>query len=290
LMVATLLGRENPIRFLIGQDADLRLRDNAGRTALQLALREAYLNKSYALNKIGTVYAKLAPASINVEVDGRLVKLDKHIMEFFLLNSMLAILQDVLQAKAGSKVPAFQVDDFHVALQHFPDRVIPEYRRQRPYISSILAKNEVHRHGSGNRHLFLRIFRGYYVPNPTLAIEVAEDEWVNVYDLVRLDSMDGHGDLKKLAALVRKLRDNPPWIRKVRQEVATAPTAPTAPTTPITLTAPTVPTATPTKSDEVEMVSSKVEDASVATVGPVQSGAGKVREEDARQQELPLGE
>lgn len=270
LMVAALLGRENPIRFLIGQDADLRLRDNAGRTALQLALREAYLNKSYALNKIGAVYGKFAPASVNVEVDGRLVKLDKHIMEYFLLNSMLAILQDVLQTKAGWKVPAFQVDDFHAALQHFPDRVIPEYRRQRHYISSVLAKNEVSRQGSGSRRLFLRIFRGYYVPNPTLAIEVAEDEWVNVYDLVRLDTMEGHGDLKKLSALVKKLRDNPPWVPKARKEIAAAPNPP------------------PGKTDESAAEPVEGGDVSVAATVSDQPGVGEVGKGIAVQQDLSL--
>ena len=42
-------------------------------------------------------------------------------------------------------------------LHHFPDALVPARRKQRAYISSILAKNEVHRDDPYNRKLFRRL-------------------------------------------------------------------------------------------------------------------------------------
>lgn len=70
------------------------------------------------------------------------------------------------------------------------DRVIQEHRRKRPYISSILAKNELFRDEKYNRKIFLRIARGFYIPNPHMEIEVEEDKWVNVFDLINISSLE----------------------------------------------------------------------------------------------------
>jgi hypothetical protein len=66
--------------------------------------------------------------------------------------------------------------------------VLPERRRQRAYISSILAKNEMLRDDRYNRKLFYRLKQGHYVFNPHLALKV-EGEWVNVYDLLHIDKL-----------------------------------------------------------------------------------------------------
>jgi len=61
--------------------------------------------------------------------------------------------------------------------------LVPERRKKRSYISSILAKNEVTREGPYNRKLFLRIGHGQYLPNPRLALRVA-GEWRTLYELL----------------------------------------------------------------------------------------------------------
>jgi hypothetical protein len=73
-------------------------------------------------------------------------------------------------------------------LQHFPDTVVPERRKKRAYISSILSKNEVGRDDKYNRRLFRRIKHGHYLINPELAVWV-EGEWRNIYDLLSLDAL-----------------------------------------------------------------------------------------------------
>lgn len=65
--------------------------------------------------------------------------------------------------------------------------MLPGYRKKRPYLSSILAKNEVSRSDPYNRKLFLRIRTGHYVLHPDLAIRIAGD-WKNVYALFNVES------------------------------------------------------------------------------------------------------
>lgn len=208
LMLAAKVGRPDLVESLVRENANPRLRDNWGRNALQVALRESYRSVDYARNRIGDVYAALAPASVNVKTDGRLVKLDRRQMEYFLVNSMLARLQDLLRVKIERDIPGFETGDFVHALAHFPERVIPEYRRRRPYISGVLARNEVHRLQEGNRKLFLRIWRGFYIPNPCMEIEIAEDEWVNIYDLIHITALEEEKENPRLSRLIRIIRDH----------------------------------------------------------------------------------
>jgi len=50
--------------------------------------------------------------------------------------------------------------------------LVPARRKHRPYISSILAKNEVHRDDKYNRKLFRRLKHGHYIIQPQLAVWV----------------------------------------------------------------------------------------------------------------------
>jgi hypothetical protein len=122
-------------------------------------------------------------------VDGRLVKLDNRSMEFLLLNLMVAM----FYTRLGTNVVrfgggAFSSGDFIEVLHPFPDILVPARRKQRAYISSILAKNEVHRDDPYNRKLFRRLKQGHYIINPQLTVWV-EGAWRNMYDLLSLDAL-----------------------------------------------------------------------------------------------------
>ena len=73
-------------------------------------------------------------------------------------------------------------------LHHFPDALVPARRKHRAYISSILAKNEVHRDDPYNRKLFRRLKHGHYIINPKLAVWV-EGAWHPLYELLSLDAL-----------------------------------------------------------------------------------------------------
>jgi len=207
LMVAARMGRKDLVRDLVMQGANTQARDNWGRVPLQIALRQAYSRPDYARSTIGEIYPLLAPSALKVRTGGRLIKLDSHVMEFFLLHSMVALFEDVVRRKVQASFPAFETGDFVSALEPFPVNVIPEYRRRRPYLSGVLARNELHRDDPCNRQLFLRVSHGFYVPNPAMDLEI-ENAWINVCDLLHLDTMDeGAGKrLKDLLDVMRHVR------------------------------------------------------------------------------------
>ena len=209
LMIAAQLGLEEFATWLIQNGANMNLTDNWGRTPLQIALRQAYRSEEYAQRHIGRLYNILAPSSLKIRVEGRLIKIDGKRMEFFLLHSMLAVLQEILRVKIEWDTPAFQTRDFVHALQHFPDHVIPPHRKQRTYLNAVLARNEVYRNDPCNRRLFVRVRRGYYVLNPVLEIEYG-DKWLNVYDLIHIDELEKEEQntyLKEFAETIRKWRE-----------------------------------------------------------------------------------
>lgn len=205
LMIAAQMGLTDLVTALLQGGANPELCDNWGRTPFQIALRQAYMDPTYAKAKIGPLYEMLAPSSLKVKVEGRLVKLDQHMMEFFLLESMLAVFQHILRHKIDYRIPAFETGDFVFALDHFPEPVIPERRRNRPYITSVLARNEVLRPEPHNRRLFVRVNRGFYLPNPVMEIEMG-DQWVNLYDVIHVDALEQEKDDAALQHAIRYIR------------------------------------------------------------------------------------
>ncbi|MBT8420216.1 MAG: hypothetical protein KJO08_05060, partial [Gammaproteobacteria bacterium] len=167
---------------LMERDADTEKVDNAGFNAFLIALDEACRDEKYAARKLAAIYEKLSPDSISIQVDGKLVKLDNHLMEFLMLSLMMVM----FYTRLGQKVPmdnAIESGDFVEVLAKFPNRLVPDRRKKRPYISSILSKNEVDGQDRYNRKLFLRVKRGNYIINPKLSVRV-EGEWRKIYDLL----------------------------------------------------------------------------------------------------------
>jgi hypothetical protein len=196
LMVATWLGKPALVQELAERNANPTLVDNNGFTALQIALQQASKDDKYAKQHLGSIYQQLAPDSLSIQVDGRLVKIDKSSMEFFLLNLLIALFYRVMPAKL-IKRGAFSTQDILDAIEHFPSSVLAPHRKQRAYLSGIFSKNEMYRADKQNRKLFYRLRQGHYVFNPSLMILV-ENQWLNIYDLLKLDKLAYQSDHKIL--------------------------------------------------------------------------------------------
>ena len=197
LMLASRLGKIDLVAELLEAGGDRDALDNWGQNALQIALGEAYLKATVGVQHIGRLYTLLSPSSLRIRIDNRLVKLDSHLMEFFLMESMLAIFPRILRYKAdnwfySTPRPSFESGDFFFAVDDFPEYVLPARRKKRAYISSILSKNEYFRDDPYNRRLFLRVETGHYILNPLMDL-FCDDQWVNVYELlgVRLHAAEG---------------------------------------------------------------------------------------------------
>ncbi len=188
LMVAAWMGNVEVIKALFELGADTEKVDGNGLTALQIALAQADRNEAYAKKKLADIYEQLEPTSMSIQADGRLIKLDKTGMEFFMLNLMIALFYRVMPKKMAYRLDGFATQDFIDAVRHIPTSVLPERRKQRAYLSSILSKNEVDKDDKHNRKLFYRIRHGAYIFNPKLALKV-EGEWLNIYDLLAIDRL-----------------------------------------------------------------------------------------------------
>jgi hypothetical protein len=171
-------------------------RQEAHKLELQGKQEQADRSDTYAKKKLAAIYELLEPGSMSIQVEHRLIKLDKSGMEFFLLNLMFALFYRVMPKKMIYRLEGFGTQDILDAIQHIPPGILPERRKQRAYLSAILAKNEVDKDDRYNRKLFYRVMRGAYIFNPNLAFRV-EGEWVNIYDLLSIDRLAPRHDVKE---------------------------------------------------------------------------------------------
>jgi len=72
-----------------------------------------------------------------------------------------------------------KIDDIVDNIQHFSETVIPQYRKKREYLLSLLAKHEVDSNNPYNKKIFKRIDRGSYLLNPGLQIQY-DEKWISV--------------------------------------------------------------------------------------------------------------
>ncbi|MCB1193709.1 MAG: PhoH family protein [Leptospiraceae bacterium] len=189
LMISCRVGNAQAVKELIEEGADTNLINNAGLNAFQTSLEQAAKDKAYTQRKLPAIYKLLEPDNITVQTNGRLYQLDNRLMEFLMLNLMIVMFYTNLGNKIIKKGEYFTSGDFAEILKHFPEHILPERRKKRQYISSILSKNEVDRDDKYNRRLFFRMRRGNYIINPKLSLRV-EGEWINIYDLLNMDMVD----------------------------------------------------------------------------------------------------
>jgi hypothetical protein len=205
LMMAARLGSAQHVECLIAMGADTGLINNAGLTAFQIALEQACVDPDYAAGRLEAVYALLEPPEMVLRSAGRLIKLDRRSMEFTLLNLMFALFYTRLGDRVALGPGAFTSGDFVDVLELLPDSLVAPRRKQRAYVSSILAKNEVRRDDRYNRRLFRRLKHGHYVIDPGLAVWVG-GAWREVYDLLALDAL-GHERFWHGQSYARQLDD-----------------------------------------------------------------------------------
>ena len=192
LMLSCRSGNAALAAELLNQGADPLSADNTGRMPFHHFWQYAVGKKNFEMGQWAEVYRRLEPAAINVKVGDRLVKLDNRLMEFFHFNLLFAVISEWPNYKVDKIFhnrfyPGEPVDFIAADIEHaagmLPDFIMPEYRKKRQYVSSILSKNELTREGDYNRELFLRIRTGHYLVNPQLELNV-NDQWINFYDLL----------------------------------------------------------------------------------------------------------
>jgi hypothetical protein len=203
LMMAAAAGNAALVRALLDKGASPQIRDEFGHTAWDHALSRALQEPGFAGTGLAAVFELLAPAALDVQTNGRLVRLERQQGEYWVLMLMLAGLKTQWSRSVTRKLEVwkygqgFFADQLHDVLAELPSWLWPEARRKRTYINQVLARAEARSAYRPARKLWVRTQNGYYLPNPAMLLRVAGggvidagEGWVPTFDAMALDWID----------------------------------------------------------------------------------------------------
>jgi hypothetical protein len=189
LMAAAAAGNAPLAEALIERGADRESTDHFGHNALHWAMREAFRDARFAQGPFVRLYEHLAPPSVDVNTGVRLVRIDRHLSEYFLFQTLWALFKTRFSYPHRQAHAAFETQAILDAWQHLPASVVRPERNRRQPLSSVLSRNEVARDYAYNRALFHRVAQGWYQFNPTLSVRRklgGVESWVPVYQALNL--------------------------------------------------------------------------------------------------------
>jgi Ankyrin repeats (many copies) len=195
LMLAARAGNLPLVQALLAKGADPELRDEFGHTAWLHAVSRAMEESAFALTGLPALYDALAPAVLDVQTDGRLVRIEHHQGEYWVLTLMLAGLKTqwsscVLRSHEVWKYgEGFFAEQLHAVLERLPPHLWSDQRRKRSCVDQVLARSEVASGYSPARQLVARARHGHYLLNPAMLLRQGEG-WVAVYDAFGLEWLD----------------------------------------------------------------------------------------------------
>jgi muconolactone delta-isomerase len=194
-MLAARAGSAALIDALLLRGANPNAEDDFGQTAWLQALTRAIEEPAFAKASIQAVFERLAPTAIDVQADGRLVRIERHQGEYWVLSLMLAGLKTQWSTCTARSLPLWKfsegyfAEQLHQVLDCLPAHLWKDRRRKRSYINQVLARAEVDSGYRPARKLWARTRNGHYLPNPELQLRRGEG-WQPVYQALKLDWVD----------------------------------------------------------------------------------------------------
>jgi len=195
LMLAARAGNLPLVDALLERGAPTETTDEFGHTAWLTAVARAAEEPEFATKPLPALFDRIAPAALDVQTEERLVRLERHQGEYWLLTLMLAGLKTQWSsATLRTQMPhtlerGFTAAQLAGVLDKLPAHLWKEARRKRSYVNSVLARGEVESAYRPARRLWARAAYGCYVPNPALLLRRGED-WVPVYQAMNLAWID----------------------------------------------------------------------------------------------------
>lgn len=172
LMLAACAGNVPLVDELLKRGADPELTDQFGHAAGLYALTQAMMHKELQAGPFNVLYDRLMPPHLDVQIEGRLIRLKRGQGEYAVLFRMFC---DMKYTNFQSSVAASQgVSANAVTLKHLPEAALPELQLSAARISSILARAEVASTYQPARKLWVRMAHGEYLPNPDMLLRVKE--------------------------------------------------------------------------------------------------------------------
>jgi hypothetical protein len=188
-MAAAAAGNVALVDALLERGADRNAVDHYGHNALHWALRQAFDDAKFAAGPLAAIYERLAPPCIDVNVGDRLVRIDRHLSEYFLFQTLWVLFKARFGKIRRNADSAFQTQIILDAWQHLPANVVRPERNKRQHLSGVLARNEIDRDYAYNRSLFLRVGTGRYQFNPKLSVrhrQGDEESWIPIFTALNL--------------------------------------------------------------------------------------------------------
>jgi GTPase SAR1 family protein len=189
LMAAAAAGNIPLVEALLERGADRENTDQYGYNALHWAMNVAIRHATFARGPFAALYELLAPPSVDVNTGDRLVRIDRHLSEYFLFQTLWVLFKSRFTHPIGSLTPAFETQAILEVWEHLPANVVYPERNKRPHISSLLSRNEIDRDYTYNRALFKRVRQGWYQFNPKMSVRYRkgnEEVWQPVYAALNL--------------------------------------------------------------------------------------------------------
>ena len=220
LMAAATAGNVALVEALIERGANRDSTDHFGLNALHWALNASRYNDDLCKKSLAPLYELLAPSCIDVNNGERLVRIDKHQSEYFLMQSCWMLFKFVFSYNTPlpGLFDAATLENYWATL---PTSIVSAARRRRSAISNVLSRNEVDRDYTYNRGLFKRLTRGGYQFNPKLLVRRGQGDeigWQPVFDALNIalvnefSSTPSHYELDTLHELAGRPQRNTPLI------------------------------------------------------------------------------
>ena len=179
---------ENPkaLEYLLNLGANTDVLDNIGRNPFRLLINILY-NANYVKSNYETIITKTLTNNIKVKIDNKLVKIPNRKMEYFVLNYFMTLQSKIAKTQRTKfENRGIKAREICEAIVDYPSSLLPDYRKKKTYVSSILSKNEIDGNSPYNLKLFKRIERGIYVLNKDISV-LFNDKWQAIYDFSKLD-------------------------------------------------------------------------------------------------------
>ena len=229
LMLAARAGNVALIEALLQRGADANAEDDFGQTAWQQAVNRAIEEPAFVKAALAAVFDRLAPATIDVQVEGRLVRIERHQGEYWVLTLMLAGFKTQWSYCTVRALPTWKfgegyfAEQLHQVLEGLPPHLWKDQRRKRSYLNQVLARGEVESSYRPARKLWARTQNGHYLPNPELQLRRGEG-WQPVYEALKLDWVDKGTPTDEMFS-VRPAG----VVARLQQRLESGPTEPLAP-------------------------------------------------------------
>ena len=184
LMMAAQCGNVALVDALLALGADPLLRDHYGHSAWDYALARVLDDPAHSQPHLEVLYPLLSPPVLDVQTGDRLVRLERHQGEYWVLGLMLVgykklYSQAVPNPNIQRNLSGFCADYLMRANDRLPDSVLRPERKKRTYINAVLARAECASSYQPSRQLWLRTRNGYYTFNPALKLRTSSScEWV----------------------------------------------------------------------------------------------------------------